>query len=447
MLTDEQIAQFHRDGFLIYGNVLRDDELTSLRDALDRVVRGQSTVKPEAMRNMSGGDDVVIQIVNIWQAEPAFFEHLYNDRLVPLAAQLMNTDTVRVWHDQIQIKPSYVGGPTLWHQDHPYWPVIQPADLVSAWVALEDATVDNGCMSMVPGSHLWGAFKGGTVGSDSSDWGPAPEAREFARNHADGSSIEPVPLPAPGGGRRVSSLSNMARCPAQPLIPQSSRDCRPLYAGTYALRKRPSENPHGRTPYYGPERRNFDRGPFSHRDGKRASPNAPERNLILMSVATMNAPSVAGTTANGNEPFAYKQKTFAIDDLAGMTAAMHEDGFALVPGVLSPTEVQNVRDAIDRLQPFGFDKLGITDHFKCVFNREKVFLDMIDREPTIDLAEATMGEQCHIIGETAWRSHPGHNAGRRIPTVYLWNCPKTSPPIRVSNCRSTSALRTIIWTI
>ena len=51
----------------------------------------------------------------------------------------------------------------------------------------------------------------------------------------------------------------------------------------------------------------------------------------------------------------------------------------------------------------------MTDHYKCVFNREQIFLDMIDHPGVIDLAESTMGEQCHIIGETAWRSHPGHN--------------------------------------
>lgn len=107
--------------------------------------------------------------------------------------------------------------------------------------------------------------------------------------------------------------------------------------------------------------------------------------------------------------FQYRQKTFALDDLAGMTAAMHEDGFALVPGVLSPEEVQRVRDSIDNLRPFGFDHMSLTEHYKCVFNRDRVFFDLIDREGIVDLAEATMGEQCHIIGETAWKSHPGHD--------------------------------------
>ncbi|MGV3616408.1 MAG: phytanoyl-CoA dioxygenase family protein [Fimbriimonas sp.] len=92
-----------------------------------------------------------------------------------------------------------------------------------------------------------------------------------------------------------------------------------------------------------------------------------------------------------------------------MTDAMHEEGFALIPGVLSPEEVQELRDAIDDLRPFGFDHMGATEHYKCVFNRNRTFFSYIDRPGVVDLAEATMGDQCHIIGETAWKSHPGHD--------------------------------------
>ncbi len=109
------------------------------------------------------------------------------------------------------------------------------------------------------------------------------------------------------------------------------------------------------------------------------------------------------------KPFTYLQPTLALDDLAAQTRALHEDGYALIPGVLSADEVQAARDAVDRLKPFGFDHISTNEHYKCVFNRERVFLDLIDRPGIIDLAEATMGDQCHIIGETAWRSHTGHN--------------------------------------
>lgn len=194
MLSQAQIDSFRTNGFLNYGPVLSPEEVSELRTALERVQKGESAKKPESIGNLSGGTDVVIQIVNIWEAEEAFHKHLYNPNIVKMVSELMGCDTVRVWHDQIQIKPPLIGGPTVWHQDHPYWPVIQPADLVSAWVAIEDAVIENGCMSMVPRSHKWGAYKGGTVGN-TEDNGPAYEPSFLPA----GESVQVVPCEVAAG--------------------------------------------------------------------------------------------------------------------------------------------------------------------------------------------------------------------------------------------------------
>lgn len=150
------------------GNVvLSEEEVERLRDELELVMSGKSVKKPVLNRNMLekseyGGmdmktDKTVVQIVNIWMASDAFFQHACNKKICEEISQLCgNTDTLRIWHDQIQYKPPITGGPTSWHQDHPAWPIIQPPDLVSAWVALDDANIGNGCMWMVPGSHTWG---------------------------------------------------------------------------------------------------------------------------------------------------------------------------------------------------------------------------------------------------------------------------------------------------
>jgi phytanoyl-CoA hydroxylase len=168
MLTQDQIDTFRRDGFLKYGRVLDEEQTRALRRRLDDVIEGRSKAQPEAKRNLlgDGSERVVIQVVNIWEADDLFREHLYNPAICRMVCQLIGTDVLRVWHDQVQYKPPRIGGPTSWHQDHPYWPIIQPADLVSAWVALEDATVENGCMRMVPRSHRWGPHKGGTIGTN-----------------------------------------------------------------------------------------------------------------------------------------------------------------------------------------------------------------------------------------------------------------------------------------
>jgi ectoine hydroxylase-related dioxygenase (phytanoyl-CoA dioxygenase family) len=198
MLTDEQVQTFRDQGFLNYGPVLTPTETKELKEALERTLAGKSDAKPESISNISAGrneGNVVIQVVNIWEAEPAFRRHIYNDRIVPLVSQLIGADTIRVWHDQIQVKPPKIGGPTIWHQDHPYWPVIQPADLVSAWVAIEDATIENGCMWMVPQSHKWGPHNGGTVGSDPETWGPTPDMSQVPA----GADITPAPCEVPAG--------------------------------------------------------------------------------------------------------------------------------------------------------------------------------------------------------------------------------------------------------
>lgn len=166
-LTEAQVREFREKGFLQAVDALSPEETGLLRDRLNDVLEGRSKAQPAAKRNMLGDtEQVVIQVVNIWEADDLFREHLYHPVICSMVAQLMGTETLRVWHDQVQYKPPRVGGKTSWHQDHPYWPIIQPADLVSAWVALEDATIENGCMRMVPRSHLWGPHKGGTIGTN-----------------------------------------------------------------------------------------------------------------------------------------------------------------------------------------------------------------------------------------------------------------------------------------
>lgn len=117
-----------------------------------------------------------------------------------------------------------------------------------------------------------------------------------------------------------------------------------------------------------------------------------------------------------------QQKTFDLLDTTGMVEAIHKDGFALIPGVLSAEEVATAREAIDRLKPFGWDGSSwseLNDHFKCVFNRDRLWLSYVDRPGILELAEALMGDQCHIIGMTAWKSFPGYD-GWRIHTDQLF---------------------------
>jgi ectoine hydroxylase-related dioxygenase (phytanoyl-CoA dioxygenase family) len=180
MLTQEQIDFFDRNGYLKVGRVLDDAQVEVLRERLDDVMAGRSAGQPELLRNLAGGgldtDAVVVQIVNIWSADDQYRALMFHPAITEMTAELTRSDTLRVWHDQIQYKPPRVGTSTRWHQDFPAWPNIYPGDMVTAWVALDDVTIATGCLRFVPGSHHWGVHRG--LGTEE-DFAPKYDAAQL----------------------------------------------------------------------------------------------------------------------------------------------------------------------------------------------------------------------------------------------------------------------------
>lgn len=160
-LTSEQIKQFHDVGYLRGPKVLDDEQIDVLRAEVLRVIderEKKDIAQPVLCHNLTGKADAVVwQIVNIWMASDAFKAVVTGDGVSSLIAQLTGASELRVWHDQIQYKPAGGGGVNMWHQDSPYWGILTPKhQQVTAWIALDDVDVENGCMKMVPGSHHWG---------------------------------------------------------------------------------------------------------------------------------------------------------------------------------------------------------------------------------------------------------------------------------------------------
>lgn len=71
--------------------------------------------------------------------------------LLDAVEKLIGPDIVLLYSHIINKKPG--GLRVAWHQDGPYWPRVEPKVAVTAWVALDDATPENGCMRVIPGSH------------------------------------------------------------------------------------------------------------------------------------------------------------------------------------------------------------------------------------------------------------------------------------------------------
>ena len=160
MLTPEQIEQFQREGYLRGGRVLSDEQVEVLREETLRVIADRERAdvpQPVLCGNLTGNEETPVwQVVDIWKASPPFRELIENPQISQEMAQLTDARELRLWHDQIQYKPASKGGVNMWHQDAPLWPILAPMTEVSAWVALDDVDEENGCMWMVPGSHLWG---------------------------------------------------------------------------------------------------------------------------------------------------------------------------------------------------------------------------------------------------------------------------------------------------
>jgi phytanoyl-CoA hydroxylase len=194
VLTEEQITEFKAKGFLNGGKLLDDNTVDVLRSEIMRVIderEREDILQPVLNRNLSGKEDAPVwQIVNIWQASEPFKKVVTSHQVATAIAQLTEATELRVWHDQIQYKPAQVGGVNMWHQDAPYWPILAPMTEVSAWIALDDVEVENGCMSMVPSSHLWG---------NNIDFLHTLKSYDAMPDEFDGHRIEVVPCPVKKG--------------------------------------------------------------------------------------------------------------------------------------------------------------------------------------------------------------------------------------------------------
>lgn len=164
ILTDEKIGKFRRDGYLKFGAVISDEQIQSLRSALDRTIaeelEGEFGGKrpPEfafghARQGQEGATDRAIhQFVNMWKVAPEYRAVLSNPIITGAARELMGATAARLWHDQVISKPPGENKLFACHHDFYFWPLDRPT-MVTCWLALDDATAENGCMHVVSGSH------------------------------------------------------------------------------------------------------------------------------------------------------------------------------------------------------------------------------------------------------------------------------------------------------
>lgn len=162
-LSSEQIAFFHEHGYLSNIKLLEDWQVAALNEELAAILDpehpGNELFYEFHSNESSDPNGVLFHALGAWRITPGLHDILWNPAFVMAASQLLGDVAVRFWHDQLFCKPAHHGGVVAWHQDYSYWTRTVPMQHLTCWTGLDDATVDNGCMYYVPGSHRWGLLQ------------------------------------------------------------------------------------------------------------------------------------------------------------------------------------------------------------------------------------------------------------------------------------------------
>jgi hypothetical protein len=153
-LTDAQVAAFRRDGFL------RVDALTDAAEAEELLGLYDELFHRDT--GFAAGDRIELnadvaraplpQIVNPERYAPRLIQGQAYRNAGAIARQLLGSGCVPTGNHAI-LKPARVGGATPWHQDEAYWDPRYAHQALSIWLALQPATLENGCMKFIAGSH------------------------------------------------------------------------------------------------------------------------------------------------------------------------------------------------------------------------------------------------------------------------------------------------------
>ena len=168
ILTTDKINFFQENGFVIQENFLNDEELDEWREAVAEAVSERDGLKMPGRMIKAEDDDgnnedpeyfsnVFDQLINLWQTNDRIRKIMLDERIGKMAAMLAGVTGIRIWHDQALIKKPWAN-PTAWHLDTPFWS-FSDRNALSIWVELDDATVENGCLYFIPGSHKKAGFQ------------------------------------------------------------------------------------------------------------------------------------------------------------------------------------------------------------------------------------------------------------------------------------------------
>ena len=137
--TADARSFYDEHGYVIIRDVLDQDLIAEARDHVAWLQERHPDTRPENLDTALVKDD------------PFWVRLVSDDRLLDVAEQFIGPN-IALFASHYVAKPPFDGQPVLWHQDGSYWP-LEPMDVISLWLAVDDSTPENGCMRVVPGSR------------------------------------------------------------------------------------------------------------------------------------------------------------------------------------------------------------------------------------------------------------------------------------------------------
>jgi phytanoyl-CoA hydroxylase len=162
-VTPAHLEEFRQHGFLAVENVFTLTEIESAKEALRLLISGGI---PDCVPQFERGVDVtnlsaeqrepyVRKFMGFTKHEPRLRALSEHPTLLRIVRMILGSDFTMI-QDMALLKPPHVGREKPWHQDTAYF-AMEPLDLIlGTWTALDEATPENGCMHVIPGSHLAG---------------------------------------------------------------------------------------------------------------------------------------------------------------------------------------------------------------------------------------------------------------------------------------------------
>jgi hypothetical protein len=157
MLTPQDVAFFRENGYYLNREpIFSPEKFAGLQDIFEKHLADK-------------GDKLSDELDTPHFRDPRLLEYLLSDEVLDLVEPLVGPD-IALWTSHFISKDPYVGRATPWHEDSAFWEgrLSDYTSIVTVWLALSPSNRENGCMRVIPGTHLNGGFSDNYVPTDMS---------------------------------------------------------------------------------------------------------------------------------------------------------------------------------------------------------------------------------------------------------------------------------------